>query len=51
MGDSEIAAIIRRLRAQGVEKVAPGQCTGESATALFRQAWGARFRDRAGWGR
>jgi 7,8-dihydropterin-6-yl-methyl-4-(beta-D-ribofuranosyl)aminobenzene 5'-phosphate synthase len=42
-GNSEIASTIERLRAQGVEKVAPSHCTGGSATAMFRQAWGENF--------
>ena len=38
-----INAIIRRLKALGVEKVAPSHCTGDEATAQFRQAWGKDF--------
>ena len=40
---SEIQAIIFRLKAMGVEKVAPSHCTGEAAIAAFRQAWGTDF--------
>ena len=40
---AEILKIIARLETLGVEKVAPSHCTGEAATALFRQAWGSRF--------
>ncbi|NWG87177.1 MAG: MBL fold metallo-hydrolase [Hydrogenophilaceae bacterium] len=40
---TEIQAIIGRLRALGVEKVAPSHCTGEAAIAQFRQAWGKDF--------
>jgi len=40
---AEIQAIIRNLKSQGVEKVAPSHCTGEEAIALFREAWGAGF--------
>lgn len=39
----EIQAIIARLQALGVEKVAPSHCTGEAAIAQFRQAWGKDF--------
>lgn len=41
--DAEIREIIRRLQALGVEKVAPSHCTGERATAMFREAWGEDF--------
>jgi 7,8-dihydropterin-6-yl-methyl-4-(beta-D-ribofuranosyl)aminobenzene 5'-phosphate synthase len=41
--DAEIRAIIRRLKALGVEKVAPSHCTGDKAIRLFRQAWGEDF--------
>ena len=40
---SEILAIISQLKSLGVEKVAPSHCTGETATVLFRQAWGRDF--------
>lgn len=40
---AEIDAIVARLRALGVEKVAPSHCTGEAAIARFRQAWGKDF--------
>jgi 7,8-dihydropterin-6-yl-methyl-4-(beta-D-ribofuranosyl)aminobenzene 5'-phosphate synthase len=40
---SEIQSIISRLKTLGVEKVGPSHCTGEAATALFRQAWGKDF--------
>ena len=39
----EIQAIISRLKALGVKKVASSHCTGETAIALFRQAWGKDF--------
>lgn len=39
----EIQAIIRNLKSQGVERIAPSHCTGEEAIALFREAWGADF--------
>jgi 7,8-dihydropterin-6-yl-methyl-4-(beta-D-ribofuranosyl)aminobenzene 5'-phosphate synthase len=40
---SEIQAIVSRLQSLGVEKVGPSHCTGDAATALFRQAWGKNF--------
>ena len=40
---ARIEAIIERLKALGVKKVAPSHCTGEKATRLFRQAWGDDF--------
>jgi 7,8-dihydropterin-6-yl-methyl-4-(beta-D-ribofuranosyl)aminobenzene 5'-phosphate synthase len=40
---AEIRAIIARLQALGVEKVAPSHCTGEAAISLFRKAWGKNF--------
>jgi 7,8-dihydropterin-6-yl-methyl-4-(beta-D-ribofuranosyl)aminobenzene 5'-phosphate synthase len=40
---AQIEAIIARLKALGVNKVAPSHCTGEKATALFRTAWGNDF--------
>jgi 7,8-dihydropterin-6-yl-methyl-4-(beta-D-ribofuranosyl)aminobenzene 5'-phosphate synthase len=43
MGRVEIQAIITRLQALGVEKVAPIHCTGDAAIAMFRQAWGKDF--------
>lgn len=36
---AEIEAIIKRLKALGVSKVAPSHCTGEIAIRLFREAW------------
>jgi len=40
---AEIDAVVARLRALGVAKVAPSHCTGAAAIARFRQAWGADF--------
>ncbi|MBE0550477.1 MAG: MBL fold metallo-hydrolase [Rubrivivax sp.] len=40
---AEIQAIIARLQALGVEKVAPSHCTGVAAITQFRQAWGQGF--------
>lgn len=40
---TEIQAIVAKLKSLGVQKVAPSHCTGEAATALFRQAWGRDF--------
>lgn len=37
--DTEIRAIIRRLKALGVRKVAPSHCTGNTAIRMFRDAW------------
>ena len=37
--DSDIRAIIQRLKTLGVEKVAPSHCTGDNAIRLFRDAW------------
>jgi 7,8-dihydropterin-6-yl-methyl-4-(beta-D-ribofuranosyl)aminobenzene 5'-phosphate synthase len=41
--DAEIRAIIRRLQALGVKKVAPSHCTGDNAIRLFRDAWADDF--------
>lgn len=41
--DSEIQAIIRRLKALGVKKVAPSHCTGDNAIHMFRDAWADDF--------
>jgi len=41
--DTEIRAIIKRLKALGVKKVAPSHCTGDNAIRLFREAWGENF--------
>ena len=41
--DAEIQSIIQRLRALGVEKVAPSHCTGENAMRRFRREWGDDF--------
>ena len=38
-----IQAIIRNLKSQGVEQVAPSHCTGNKAISLFRKAWGDKF--------
>ncbi|WP_303905112.1 MBL fold metallo-hydrolase [Thiohalomonas denitrificans] len=37
--DAEIRAVIKRLKALGVKKVAPSHCTGDNAIRLFRDAW------------
>jgi 7,8-dihydropterin-6-yl-methyl-4-(beta-D-ribofuranosyl)aminobenzene 5'-phosphate synthase len=37
--DAEIRAIIKRLKAVGVEKVAPSHCTGDNAIRMFRDEW------------
>jgi 7,8-dihydropterin-6-yl-methyl-4-(beta-D-ribofuranosyl)aminobenzene 5'-phosphate synthase len=36
-------ATVGALRRLGVRKVAPGHCTGEEATAMFRARWGDDF--------
>lgn len=41
--DSEIGAIIRRLKELGVKKVAPSHCTGENAVRRFREQWADDF--------
>lgn len=41
--EAELHTIIARLKALGVQKVAPSHCTGERAIALFRAAWGEDF--------
>jgi 7,8-dihydropterin-6-yl-methyl-4-(beta-D-ribofuranosyl)aminobenzene 5'-phosphate synthase len=41
----QIDGVIARLRALGVEKVAPSHCTGDVAIGRFRRAWGADFVD------
>jgi len=38
---SEVEAIIAALKQLGVRKVAPSHCTGDGATHLFKQAFGA----------
>ena len=38
--DAKIRSIIKRLKALGVEKVAPSHGTGDKAIQLFREAWG-----------
>jgi 7,8-dihydropterin-6-yl-methyl-4-(beta-D-ribofuranosyl)aminobenzene 5'-phosphate synthase len=43
--DDEIRAIIKRLKALGVKKVAPSHCTGDTAIRLFRDAWKDDFID------
>ena len=40
---AEIQVITARLRALGVEKLAPSHCTGDAAIAQFRKAWGKDF--------
>lgn len=41
--EEEIGAVIRRLKALGVQKVAPSHCTGDRAIRLFREAWAENF--------
>jgi 7,8-dihydropterin-6-yl-methyl-4-(beta-D-ribofuranosyl)aminobenzene 5'-phosphate synthase len=37
--DAEIRAIIKRLKALGVKRVAPSHCTGDNAIRMFRDEW------------
>jgi len=37
--EAELARIVERLQALGVQKVAPSHCTGDRAMRLFAQAW------------
>jgi len=41
--EGAILELIAALKSRGVAKVAPSHCTGELATALFREAWGGNF--------
>lgn len=41
--ENEISTVIKRLKAQGVQKVAPSHCTGDKAILMFRDAWGDNF--------
>ena len=41
--DAEIQAIIQRLQALGVKKLAPSHCTGDKAMRMFHEAWGDDF--------
>ena len=41
--DADIRAIIRRLKALGVKKVAPSHCTGDKAIRMFRHEWADGF--------
>ncbi len=41
--EEQIQAEIERLKALGVEQVAPAHCTGERAKRLFRRAWGPGY--------
>lgn len=41
--DTEVRAIIERLKALGVQKVAPSHCTGDRAIRLFHEAWAEDF--------
>jgi 7,8-dihydropterin-6-yl-methyl-4-(beta-D-ribofuranosyl)aminobenzene 5'-phosphate synthase len=40
---ADIAGIVARLKALGVERVGPTHCTGEKAIDAFRRAYGTRF--------
>jgi len=41
--DSKIREVTGALMGMGVKKLAPSHCTGEKATAMFREAWGDHF--------
>ena len=41
--DAEIRAIIQRLKALGIRKVAPSHCTGDNAIHMFRDEWTGDF--------
>ena len=41
--ERRIRETISELKALGVNQVAPSHCTGDRATALFRDAWGDGF--------
>jgi 7,8-dihydropterin-6-yl-methyl-4-(beta-D-ribofuranosyl)aminobenzene 5'-phosphate synthase len=41
--DAEIRAIIHRLKALGIRKVAPSHCTGDNAIRMFRDEWTGDF--------
>jgi 7,8-dihydropterin-6-yl-methyl-4-(beta-D-ribofuranosyl)aminobenzene 5'-phosphate synthase len=41
--DAEIRAIIQRLKALGIRKVAPSHCTGDNAIRMFRDEWTGDF--------
>jgi 7,8-dihydropterin-6-yl-methyl-4-(beta-D-ribofuranosyl)aminobenzene 5'-phosphate synthase len=43
--DTEIRAIIKRLQALDVRKVAPSHCTGDNAMRMFRDVWMDDFID------
>jgi 7,8-dihydropterin-6-yl-methyl-4-(beta-D-ribofuranosyl)aminobenzene 5'-phosphate synthase len=43
--DAEIRAIIQRLKALGVKKVAPSHCTGDNAIRMFHDEWADNFID------
>jgi 7,8-dihydropterin-6-yl-methyl-4-(beta-D-ribofuranosyl)aminobenzene 5'-phosphate synthase len=41
--EDDLGAVIGALREEGVKNVAPGHCTGDEATELFRKTWGDAF--------
>jgi len=41
--DAEIRAIIKRLKALDVQKIAPSHCTGDTARRMFHEAWQHNF--------
>jgi 7,8-dihydropterin-6-yl-methyl-4-(beta-D-ribofuranosyl)aminobenzene 5'-phosphate synthase len=43
--ERDVLETVSELKGLGVSQVAPSHCTGDRATALFRDAWGADFLD------
>lgn len=43
LAESDFGEVVRALEKNGVERVAPSHCTGDSAVAAFRRVWGDRF--------
>lgn len=43
MTNSQVRETISTLKELGVKNAAPSHCTGEKATAFFREAWGDNF--------
>jgi 7,8-dihydropterin-6-yl-methyl-4-(beta-D-ribofuranosyl)aminobenzene 5'-phosphate synthase len=39
----QVERIIKEIKSLGVEKIGPTHCTGDSAIALFKKAWGQNY--------
>jgi 7,8-dihydropterin-6-yl-methyl-4-(beta-D-ribofuranosyl)aminobenzene 5'-phosphate synthase len=39
----QIASIIKEIKELGVKKIGPTHCTGDTAIAMFREAWGQNY--------